>query len=255
MMTLLLPVLAAAAILPKPAGPQSQFDVLVLAVPEKWHRDAIPAAKESFQRMALHHQFSLTWSEDPAVLETDLAKYAAIVFFNTPSEALNDIQRLRFENYIHGGGGFVGVHMATATKREWPWYEQLVGRSFRIHPYVQTAVLHVVDRNFPATMGVPDRWVWTDEWYEFDADLVPDLRAVLTVDESTYDPTRIWPGQHSTGMGAFHPIAWYHTFAGGRVFVTALGHMPELYRDPVFVAHLYGGIYWAATGKGVAAGQ
>jgi len=31
-------------------------------------------------------------------------------------------------------------------------------------------------------------------------------------------------------MGAFHPIAWYHVFEGGRCFVTALGHMPELYR-------------------------
>ncbi len=252
MMSLLFPVLAAAAILPRPPEAQSQFAVLVLAVPEKWHRDCIPVAKESFERMAQHHQFGLTWSADPAVLETDLTKYGVIVFLNTPSEALNEAQRRHFQDYIHAGGGFVGVHMGIASKREWPWYEQLVGRSFRIHPYVQTAVMHVVDRNFPATMGVPDRWVWTDEWYEFDEALVPDLRVVLTVDESTYDPTRIWPGQHAAGMGAFHPIAWYHTFEGGRSFVTALGHMPELYRDPVFLAHLYGGIYWAATGKGIA---
>jgi len=73
-------------------------------------------------------------------------------------------------------------------------YEQLVGRSFRIHPYVQTAVLQVIDRNFPATMPLPDRWIWTDEWYEFDAPLAPDLHVVMTVDESTYDPAKIWRG-------------------------------------------------------------
>jgi hypothetical protein len=56
-------------------------------------------------------------------------------------------------------------------------------------------------------------------------------------------------------MGAFHPIAWYHVFEGGRSFVTALGHMPELYRDKNFLDHLYGGIYWAATGRGIAAGK
>jgi len=68
---------------------------------------------------------------------------------------LNEEQRNHFQDYIHAGGGFVGVHMGIATKREWPWYEQLVGRSFRIHPYVQTAVLQVIDRNFPATMPCP----------------------------------------------------------------------------------------------------
>jgi type 1 glutamine amidotransferase len=253
MKSFLFPFLAVSTFLTRPARAQTQFDVLVLAVPEKWHRDCIPVARDSFQKMALQHQFALTWASDAAVLDGDLKKYAAIVFLNTPGEELSGDRRHRFRDYIHGGGGFVGVHMGIATKRKWPWYEQLVGRSFRIHPCVQTAVLHVTDRNFPAAMPLPDRWIWTDEWYEFDAPLVPDLHVVLTVDESTYDPTKIWEGQHAEGMGAFHPVAWYHEFEGGRSFVTALGHMPELYADRTFLDHLYGGIYWAATGRGIAA--
>jgi type 1 glutamine amidotransferase len=246
-------LLAVSAVLPRPARAQTQFEVLVLAVPEKWHRECIPVAKESFEQMARHHQFGLTWSTDPAVFDGDLKKFAVIVFLNTPGEVLKEKQRQRLQDYIHAGGGFVGVHMGIATTRAWPWYEQLAGRSFRIHPYIQTAVLHITDRNFPATMPLPDRWIWTDEWYEFDAPLVPDLHVIMTVDESTYDPTKIWPGQHAEGMGAFHPVAWYQLFEGGRSFVTALGHMPELYRDQTYLAHLYGGIYWAATGRGIAA--
>ena len=65
------------------------------------------------------------------------------------------------------------------------------------------------------------------------------------------DPTRIWPGQVAKGMGKFHPVAWYHLYDGGRVFVTALGHTPELYNDTHFLEHVYGGLYWAATGKGM----
>ena len=38
---------------------------------------------------------------------------------------------------------------------------------------------------------------------------------------------------------------------GGRVFVTALGHTPALYDDPRYLEHLYGGLWWAATGKGI----
>jgi len=120
MRSFVLPLLAASAFLVRPARAQTQFEVLVVAVPEKYHRDCIPVARESFEKMALHHQFGLTWSTDAAVLDGDLKKYAAIVFLNTPSEELNEACRQRFQDYIHAGGGFVGVHMGIATKREWP---------------------------------------------------------------------------------------------------------------------------------------
>lgn len=50
-------------------------------------------------------------------------------------------------------------------------------------------------------------------------------------------------------MGKLHPLAWYHNYDGGRSFYTALGHMPYDFSDPIFLNHLYGGIFWAATGK------
>jgi type 1 glutamine amidotransferase len=47
-------------------------------------------------------------------------------------------------------------------------------------------------------------------------------------------------------MGADHPIAWCHEFAGGRAIYTAGGHTRESYTEPLFVAHLAGAIRWAA---------
>jgi type 1 glutamine amidotransferase len=44
--------------------------------------------------------------------------------------------------------------------------------------------------------------------------------------------------------------SWYHEYDGGRAFQTALGHLPSTYSDADFLHHVYGGIYWAATGKG-----
>jgi type 1 glutamine amidotransferase len=52
-------------------------------------------------------------------------------------------------------------------------------------------------------------------------------------------------------MGAVHPISWYHPYDGGRAFYTALGHIPATFSDQTFLDHIYGGIYWAATGKGI----
>ena len=51
-------------------------------------------------------------------------------------------------------------------------------------------------------------------------------------------------------MGKDHPIAWHLRRDKGRVFVTTLGHNGEMYRDPQYLTHLLGGIYWTATGMG-----
>lgn len=242
----------ACALLAGPVHAQQQFKVLVAAIPNKYHHDYAVVAKPSFEQMARRHNFELVWAWDARPFDGDLSPYAAVVFLNTPGEELKGEQRQRLENYVRAGGGVMAVHRALiATPGQWPWFEQLIGRPFRTHPYIQTGVVNVVDRNFPATFSLPDRWLWTDEWYEYGEPSSPGLKVVLTVDESTYDPTLIWPGQKAEGMGKHHPVAWYHHFDGGRVFVTALGHTPELYGDPVYLAHLYGGIYWTATGRGV----
>jgi type 1 glutamine amidotransferase len=47
-------------------------------------------------------------------------------------------------------------------------------------------------------------------------------------------------------MGADHPLVWCREQGAGRVFYTALGHTSEAYHDPDFLAHLRGGIKWAA---------
>jgi hypothetical protein len=60
-----------------------------------------------------------------------------------------------------------------------------------------------------------------------------------------------WGENEGKGMGAFHPISWYHDYDGGRAFYTALGHIGLTFSDQTFLDHIYGGIYWAATGKGM----
>jgi uncharacterized protein len=100
-------------------------------------------------------------------------------------------------------------------------------------------------------MHLPERWMWTDEWYAFSEPFVDKLNYLLTVDENTYDTDRTWGDDRSSAMGEFHPIAWYHEYDGGRSFFTSLGHMPELFKDPWFLNHIYGGIFWAATGLGI----
>ncbi len=231
---------------------EGQFSLLVLAMPTRYHYEYIPVARESFERLSRLHAFELTWTAHPQAMEGDLSRYAAIVLLNSSGEELNEAQRQAMERYVRGGGNVVVVHRAViSAPGKWPWYERLVGRSFRIHPMRQTAVVNKADASFPATFGLPEHWIWSDEWYELTNPHGMAVQVVLTVDESSYDPKKIWPGQVATGMGAEHPVSWYHRFDGGRVFVTTLGHDAEMYRDRHYLDHLWGGIYWSATGLGV----
>jgi uncharacterized protein len=98
-------------------------------------------------------------------------------------------------------------------------------------------------------MHLPARWLWTDEWYSYGEPLTENQKVLITVDESTYDPDRTWgDNARYTAMGDFHPVAWYQEYDGGRSFYTSLGHMPSLFEDRWFLEHIYGGIFWAATG-------
>jgi len=236
---------------PFAARAESQFRLLVLAVPNTYHYEYIPIARDSLERLAKLHSFEFTWTNKPESFEGDLSQYAAILFLNSPGEQLNAAQRAHFEDYMRRGGNAMIVHRAAITPPgEWPFYEKLVGRRVRVHPKLQTGVVTVGDKSFPATFGIPHRWIWSDEFYVTTNPYNVAVTSVLGVDESSYDPTLIWPGQVVKPMGRDHPIAWHHHYEKGRVFVTTLGHNGEMYRDPTYLAHLMGGIYWTATGRG-----
>ena len=247
-------VLAALAAIMAPAfaWADSQFRLLVVAMPSKYHYEYIPVARDSLERMAKLHEFELVYATKPEALDQDLKAYAAVILLNTPVEDLTPERRTAFEAYMNGGGNAVIVHRAAIAlpANSWPWYEKLVGRTVGVHPMVQTGVVTVEDKGFPATYGLPERWIWSDEFYTTTNPYNVTIHPVLNVDETSYDPTKIWPGQLSKPMGKDHPIAWFHSYGKSRVFVTTLGHNGEMYRDPQYLGHLLGGIYWAATGLG-----
>lgn len=117
---------------------------------------------------------------------------------------------------------------------------------------MQTAVLQVTDKTHPITMHLPNSWVCTDEMNSFGQALTNNQKVILNADEKMYDPDKTWGDDRVTAMGVNHPIACYQEFEGGRLLYTALGHMRESFKDPLFLSHIYRGIYRAATGLGIA---
>lgn len=231
---------------------QPQFRALLFTKTEGWHHQSINEGVDAIRDLSARHQFDLEWHEDPAVFSPErLQHFDVIIFLSTTGNILNEEQQAAMEAFIRSGKGFVGIHSASDTEYDWPWYTQLVGRMFKIHPHNQTARVTVLDNDFPGMERMPARFWWTDEWYDFHEETVDGLHYLLAVDETTYEPFAQWGDNKSEGMGEFHPVAWYHEFDGGRSFYTALGHIAETYSDWMFREHIYGGIFWAATGKGL----
>ena len=233
------------------AAHAEQFSVALFTKTDGWHHDSINAGVTAIQELAKLHDFNVFWTEDANRVFNDkeLAKYKVVIFMLTTGNVLNDEQQAAFERYIRAGGGFVGVHSASDTEYDWPWYTKMVGHMFHIHPAVQTATIKVEDFNFPGMDRFARRFLFTEEWYEFGPPTSDQLKFLLSVDEKTYQPAANWGAKKGDGMGDFHPVSWYQNYDGGRAFYTALGHLPATYSDPNFRHHLYGGIYCAATGN------
>jgi len=232
------------------AQQQKQFKALVVSSTRGWHHESLHYGFIALQQLGTKHSFEVTLWEDPnGFTDKYVEQFQVIVFLNTSGDIFDSAQQRVMERFIRSGKGYVGIHSASDTEYDWEWYTRLVGRMFTIHPVVQTAKLKLLDASFPGLDGFANGKLWTDEWYEFGPEKTKGLNYILGVDESTYDTKVQWGEKKGVGMGAIHPLAWYHQFDGGRSFYTALGHLPTNFSQHAFLDHLYAGIRWAATGK------
>lgn len=212
--------------------------------------DNIKASVEAIQKMGKENGFAVDVSNDPKVFtDENLKQYKALIFSNSNNEAFeNDQQRDAFKHYIQAGGGFVGIHSASGSERKWDYYQAVLGAKFNRHPKQQPFTVRVVDPKHPATADLPSTFTWgPDECYYHD-NFNKDIKPLLVVDPTKLeDPKKdVYPGKR---FGDAMPLAWYHTYDGGREFYTALGHNISQYKDPILTKHILGGILWAMGEK------
>ncbi|MET8040424.1 ThuA domain-containing protein [Micromonospora sp. NPDC005215] len=225
-----------------PASPASAadapYDVLVFSKTAGFRHDAIPVGIQTIRDLGAANNFTVTATEDANAFTTsNLAQYEAVVFLNTTGDVLNASQQTAFESYIGSGRGYVGVHAASDTEYDWPFYGNLVGAWFASHPAIQQANIKVEDRGHAATGHLPQTWTRTDEWYNYRTNARSTAHVLATLDESSYS---------GGGMGADHPLSWCKSYSGGRSFYTGAGHTQASYAEPAFRSHLLGGIRYAA---------
>jgi len=220
---------------------EKQKKVLIFTKTTGFRHSSIPKGVRTVQQLLSREGIRSTHSEDVNLFHQDsLQQFDAVIFLSTTGDLFNDKQKLAFQQFIRSGKGFVGIHAASDTEFNWPWYGRLVGAYFSDHPEVQEAHIEVKDSRHLSTKHLPKVWVHRDEWYNFKDLYKEGLHILLNLDETSYQGGK---------MGKFHPVAWCQKFEGGRSFYTALGHTDESFDSELFQKHLLGGIRYALNIK------
>src|SRR5262249_33333370 len=202
-----------------------------------------------------------------------LARYDGLMLMTNGNLPLTAEQKRAVVDYVRNGGALVGVHCATLTMYDYPEFGEVLGGYYRrsIVPTTQVAqnrisVLKVEDGAHPATKMLGGSWPLVEEFYQFgtavwDASRPTEnvsqvgrlhipmafsrdrVHVLLSLDTEKTDLSDLGA---DVKKGGDYPQAWTHLVGRGRVFYTALGHRDDIWAtDPVFRAHVNGGIRWA----------
>lgn len=229
------------------AVPVDGIKVLVYTKNGKGYvHDNIAATVKCIQKLGRENGFKVDVSDDPAVYtEQNLKQYTALIFASTNNDVFDtDAQRLAFRHYIESGGGFVGLHSAVGSERNWTWFKQMLGGSFAWHPQHQKFTIKVIEPSNPTVKGLPLVWQppLGDECY-FLKEYYPGIKVTVASDLSTLNPhDSVSIKKYNGSFGLLLPSEWYQHFDGGNIWITTLGHDKEYYERPDFSAHILKGI-------------
>ncbi len=205
----------------------------------------IPASIDMMFALSKQEKFQLDTTTNSSIFASGkLNQYDAIVFSNTNNDVFdNQEEKDGFVKYIRSGKGFVAIHSACGTERNWTWFKQMLGCTFDFHPPLQKFTVRVIDKEHPSTKNVPDAWEVNDELY-FMKEINPSIRILMVSDFSSPDFKFKPSNVVNKTFGQVFPCVWCNEFEGGRQWYTALGHNSEDYSNPIYMDHILGGLKW-----------
>lgn len=231
--------------------------VLVFSKVAGFYHNTIDDIEAALTRWGASHNWTVTKSRDDSQFtDSNLAKYDVVVWNNNcmsgqilPNEGLAAFQR-----YIHGGGGYAGIHGAAYCyfTPTWTFYtDSLVGaREVNTGPCHLGGVCSLfVAVNDPVTSMFPAKYTLNDEYYSLTDDITKRLfpnkadtfQVVLVAKKLDVDASC------TDFRNGTHPVSWRHTFYSGRAFYTMVGHETSTINDSVFLKHFCAGIQWVGT--------
>ena len=249
-----------------PVKPAQQRKVLVYTRASGFVHSSIPLGAKTFEKLGEKTgAFTVTKvTDDPAVFD-DLSGFDGIVLMSTTGEFLQikgkdaeanpdkakeskDKEPARKQallDYVNNGGGLIGIHAATDAyhngKEHWPEYGDLIGGSFKEHPYSKI-MIKIDDPSSPINAQFKgNEFEFTDEIYVMKPDHYnrDRLRVLLSID---VDKTKM---DKQARDDKDYAVAWIRQQGKGRVFYTLLGHREETYMNTLPLQFILAGTQFA----------
>jgi len=184
--------------------------------------------------------FTVHCTQDAAAdfTKENLQNYDIVFFYTTGNLPIDEATLDYFFNdwLKQKGHGFVGAHSATDTYGNFKPYWDMVGGTFNGHPWGAgtTVTITVHDTKHPGSKPWGSEFRIRDEIYQYKNWQPEKVRVLMSLNMAKTEPKR-----------PYHvPVSWVKKYGEGKVFYTNLGHNPETWANPTFIASLEGGIRW-----------
>jgi uncharacterized protein len=169
----------------------------------------------------------------------NLQNYRLVMFYTTGNLPIkpDDLDYFFNDWMKRKGNGFIGFHSASDTFHEYKPYWDFIGGTFNGHPWNAggTVTLSVHDTNFPAMKPLGEKFQIRDEIYQYKNWQPEKVRVLMSINMAETSVKR-----------PYHvPVAWAKEYGQGRMFYTNLGHNPETWTNPKFLASVEQGILWS----------
>ncbi len=168
----------------------------------------------------------------------NLANYRLVMFYTTgklpiPKETLDWFLNVWLKKQ---GNGFLGVHSATDTFKDYQPFWDMIGGTFNGHPWNArsrvTITVHEPDHPICRPWG--REFEITDEIYRFRNWQPEKVRVLMSLNMA------------KTSLKApYHvPVAWVKQYGKGRVAYISLGHRIDVWHNPKYQQSLLGAVRW-----------
>jgi len=245
-----------------PAKPKSPRRILVVTLAKVNDRvvrghPAIPAANYALEQMGKRTgAFEAVFSKDFELFRPDKIKQFDAVCFNNSQGVLWDDAELKKSllDFVRGGHGLIGFHAAISTFVQHPVYDQwpefgrmLGGTENGGHPWgpEDTYTFKVDDPKSPVNAVFHGKgFEVTDEVNQLQEPALREhLHVLLSIDMDKSKPTHsVLPIRQQDHD---FPLTWIRAEEKGRVFCSAIGHVPNPFWNPALLEHFLAGIQYA----------
>jgi type 1 glutamine amidotransferase len=235
------------------APPVPRFKVLAFytTTVEPDHVDFANDAIRFYSRLAAGKgNFILDTTSDWSNMNPDkLRQYQVVLWLNDFPQ--NAVQRAAFEQYIGGGGAWLGFHVSAYNDSytHWPWFVQFLGGAvFKDNSWPPlTARLLVDDTLHPVTLGLPGKYIGpVNEWYRWSPDprMNKDVKVLVTLDPRQYPL-----GKKDRIRSGDVPVVWTNTRY--KMLYMNMGHGDLVFNSPIQNKLFENAILWLGAGAAI----